>query len=495
MRQLRDYQSKAIDLVWTAMANGRRRPMLMMATGAGKTKTAAEIISRALAKGRRVVFTVPAIELIDQTVQAFGREGIRNIGVIQAQHPLTDYSQPVQIASIQTLRRRKLPETDLVIVDEAHVMHKIVIQWMKENPRLPFIGLSATPWTRGLGKYYDDLVIAATTQDLIRSGYLSSFKVFAPSHPDLSGVRTVAGDYDEGQLADAMDKPKLTADVVSTWIKLGEDRPTLCFAVNRAHARSLARDFEKAGVPCAYIDGKTERGKWDDIRTSFERGEVKVVVNVGVLTTGIDWDVRCIILARPTKSEMLYVQIIGRGLRLAEGKGDCLILDHSDSTLQLGFVTDIHHERLDDGKERSSSAAKRQQKELPLPKECPSCSRLKPAGVYTCPSCGFTPTRIQDVETVQGELAQLGGKQRKATIEDKQHWYSMLIGHLRQAGKTEGRAYYLYKEKFGSFPPTNFSRNPRPPSAEVASFVKAQDIRFAKAKEKARKVEEAGYAS
>ncbi|TIY09721.1 MAG: DEAD/DEAH box helicase, partial [Mesorhizobium sp.] len=139
-RELRPYQTAAIGLVWQAMAEGRRRPVLMMATGAGKTKTAAEIINRALAKGKRVVMTMPAIELIDQTVQALYAEGITDIGVIQAQHPLTNSDMPVQVASVQTLSRRLLPETDLVIVDEAHRAHKIVYQWMAKHPKLPFIG-------------------------------------------------------------------------------------------------------------------------------------------------------------------------------------------------------------------------------------------------------------------------------------------------------------------------------------------------------------------
>jgi len=205
------HQATAIDLIWQSMATGHRRPVLMMATGAGKTKTAAAIIKRALAKGKRVVFVVPALELIDQTIKAFRKEGILEIGVIQANHPETDPSRSVQVASAQTLVRRAFPETDLVIVDEAHRVQRRIFEWMKLCPKLPFIGLSATPWTKGLGKHYDDLIIGATTKQLISMinpdtgrTYLSPFRVFAPSHPDLTGVSTVAGDYHEGQLADAM---------------------------------------------------------------------------------------------------------------------------------------------------------------------------------------------------------------------------------------------------------------------------------------------------
>jgi superfamily II DNA or RNA helicase len=490
MSELRPYQTTAIDLVWRAMAEGRRRPILMMATGAGKTKTAAEIIRRALAKGKRVIMTMPAIELIDQTVQALWNEGIRDVGVIQANHPMTDYSKPVQVASVQTLTRRKLPEADLVIVDEAHRAHKIIFQWMQQCPKLPFIGLSATPWTKGLGKHYDDLIIAATTQQLIREGYLSPFRVFAPSHPDLTGVRTVAGDYAEDELAEAMDKPQITADVVSTWLKLGENRPTLCFAVNRAHARSLERDFQQAGVACGYVDGNSEPSERREVKQAFERGDIRVVVNVGVLTTGVDWDVRCLILARPTKSEMLYVQIIGRALRLASGKADAIILDHSDTTLNLGFVTDIHHEKLSDGSERKASASRRPERPAPKPKECPSCSYLKPVGVHKCPSCGFAPHRVQDVQTVQGELAHLGGKQIKASMDDKRRWYAMLLWHEDFKKYKMGWAANKYREKFGVWP-NGLDVTPIQPDVQVGNWIRSTQIRWIKGREKAKKVAEA----
>ena len=233
---------------------------------------------------------------------------------------------------------------------------------MPEWQRVPFVGLSATPWTKGLGKHYDDLIVAATTAELIDKGFLSPFRVYAPAHPDLSAVKIVAGDYHEGQLSEAMSQPVLVADTVSTWLRLGEDRPTLCFAVDRAHARRLADEFEAAGVPTGYVDANTPADERERIGQRLREGQIKVVCNVYCLTTGVDWDVRCIILARPTRSEILYTQIIGRGLRTAEGKSDCLILDHSDTTLRLGFVTDIHHETLDDGQHRKSSAQARRRR-------------------------------------------------------------------------------------------------------------------------------------
>lgn len=479
---LRDYQQQAIISLRKSLATGHRRPMLQAATGSGKTRMASAIVNMALEKGKRVCFTVPAISLIDQTVASFGADGITDIGVIQSDHPLTKDWAMVQIASVQTLQRRAFPGTDLVIVDEAHIAHKVIFRWMDECPDLPFIGLSATPWTKGLGKRYDDLIIAATTEELIEQGFLSRFRVFAPSHPDLTGVKTVAGDYHEGQLADAMDKPQLTADIVSTWMERGENRPTLCFAVNRAHAKALRQQFQNANIRTAYIDAYTPRDERTRIGNELREGRVKVVCNVGTLTTGVDWDVRCIILARPTKSEALYTQIIGRGLRTADGKDDCIILDHSDTTLRLGFVTDIQHDELDKGRENQSSSG-RLEKSAPLPKECSSCTYLKPAGVHKCPSCGFSPEKVEDVEVIDGDLEQIKGGKKQFDKNTKQAWWSGLLWYVDAYGKKQGWAAHKYREKFGVWPRglMDIASTPLP---EVRNYVRAGQIRYAKRMEK-----------
>ena len=155
---------------------------------------------------------------------------------------------------------------------------------------------------------------------MIRDGFLSRFKTFAPSDPDLAGVKSVAGDFHEGELANAMDKTSITGDIVETWLKRGEARSTFCFCVNRRHAQHVAERFVEAGVAAEYMDGATSREDREEIFDRFRSGETLIICNVGVLTTGIDLDVRCIILARPTKSRILFVQTIGRGLRTAEGK-------------------------------------------------------------------------------------------------------------------------------------------------------------------------------
>ena len=326
MKTLHGYQHEAIKRLRQTLSDGTKRAILQLPTGAGKTVIASEIIRLGYDKGRRWIFTCPAIELIDQTVEKFRAHGIHDIGVIQADHPLTDPSKQIQVASVQTLARRKIPAADGVIIDEAHRMYRSVIDWMGDEKwaSVPFIGLTATPWATGMGRIWDRLIIGSTTSEMIEQGYLSKFRVFAPSHPDLDGVKTIGGDFHEGQLAEAMQRGSLVADVVTTWIAKAERRPTLVFAVDRGHARALCDQFQSSGVKAGYVDGDTPKMEREQIRKNFERGEYDVVCNVGVLTTGVDWDVRCIVLARPTKSEMLYVQMIGRGLRTAPGKLDCI---------------------------------------------------------------------------------------------------------------------------------------------------------------------------
>ena len=318
LRPLREHQQAALDGLRASFRAGKRRPMLSLATGSGKTVVGAHVVAGAHAKGNRVTFCVPALSLVDQTFERFRENGIAadDMGIIQADHPWRRPDAPIQIATAQTLARREKPPTDVVVVDEAHIRFKVYEDWMKESPDKLFIGLSATPFSRGLGKLYDDLIQPITMAGLIARGYLAPPRVFAPTHPDLSGVKIGSdGDYEEGGLEEVMGAKTIVADVVATWLAKAERKPTLCFAVNRAHAQKLHDEFLASHVSVAYIDAFTPREERDEIGRKLKTGEVEVVCNIGCLTTGIDWDVRCISLARPTRSEILFVQIIGRGLR------------------------------------------------------------------------------------------------------------------------------------------------------------------------------------
>jgi DNA repair protein RadD len=483
LRPLRPHQERAIAELRRSLMSGCWRPMLMLPTGGGKTRIAAEIIRGALAKGRRVAFVVPALSLIDQTVRAFEAEGIHALGVLQGIHPRTDRDAPVQICSVQTLARRRWPEVDVVLVDEAHQMHKEIFRWMKDCPNLIFIGLSATPWSRGLGKYYDHLVIAATTRELIDQGFLSDFVAFAPSEPDLAGVRTVAGEFQQDELADAMDRPAITGDIVETWLQRGEDRPTIAFCVNRNHAKHVAERFESAGVAVEYIDGETSREDRETVFARFRAGETKILCSVGVLTTGFDADVRCVIDAKPTKSRVLFVQSIGRGLRTAPGKDRLIILDHAGNHLRLGMVTDIGQDHLDAGKERQNANQRTRERGEPLPKLCEGCKAIVPRAARECPSCGSPIHAGTEVEAVDGELVELGARRSgKASIEEKAEFFAELRGHATIKGYKEGWAANQYREKFGVWPndPRVRCVQPARPSLKTLNWVKSRAIAFAK---------------
>lgn len=481
-RQLRDHQAKAIEMLRQSLARKNYRVVLQAATGFGKTLTAAKIIEMALAKGRRVLFTVPRLSLVDQTVTEFLREGIPDIGVIQANHPRTNPLAQVQVASVQTLAKREVPDDfGLVMVDECHETYQVIYDLMDRWPTVHFVGLSATPWAKGMGLRWQDLVQSITIGELIEKGFLSKFTAYAPDVPDMSGVAVSKGDYAEGPAAEVMSGKALMASIVETWLAKGENRPTLLFGVNRAHAKALQDQFIAAGVSAGYCDANVDSVERQHLGNLFRKGEVKVACSVRTLTTGIDWPVSCIIDAAPTKSEMLHVQKIGRGLRINPGTEDLIILDHAGNSLRLGLVTDIYHDKLDatpkgERQDRKPKAEK-------LPKECANCGAL--SALRVCPFCGHERKPQPGVETVDGELVQISGKTRVYTKAEKQAWWSGILTIKREKMKSSGWAAHTYREKFGVFP-RGLEDWPGEATPEIRNFVTAKAIRYAKRMEARR---------
>jgi len=490
---LRPYQTDGINKLREGFRNGHRCQIFQLATGGGKSICAATLIKSAYEKGRKPVFIVDRISLVDQSVAHLEAVGL-TVGVIQGDHYQWNPRADVQVASIQTIARRNMPDMGFCIIDEVHCLHKAHIKLIESYNNIPFIGLSATPFSKGLGKYFTNLVVGATTEQLTDEGFLVPAVVYAPSTPDLSGVKIVAGEYHQGQLYEAVDKPKLVADIVETWLKLGQNRQTICFATNVAHSKHIEREFVRAGVKAVHIDAYTDSSERHEVISAFKRGDIKLLTSVGVLTTGFDApNASCIILGRPTKSLILHIQMKGRGLRLSEGKDDCIVLDHAGNTTRLGFVTDPLPSELDDGKKKENSSNKKEREE-PLPKTCAKCHFVKPAKVHICPCCGFAPEKQSTIEHEAGELVQLSPKADKENAAEKRNrnmpWdekIRFMAGfkwYAKEHGYKDGWANHNYKQMMSVWP--NDARlkhcKPSKPAGDVMNFIKNSLIRGSYAK-------------
>ena len=278
----------------------------------------------------------------------------------------------------------------------------------------------------------------------------------------------------KANLADAMDRPAITGDIVQTWLKRGEDRQTLAFCVNRKHAQHVADCFSEAGVTVEYMDGTTPREDREATFARFRAGDTRIICNVGVLTTGIDLDVRCIVDASPTKSRIAFVQTIGRGLRTAEGKDHLLILDHAGNHLRLGTVRDIGQSHLDDGKPRKATAKKQDARE-PLPRLCEECRCVVPVAAKVCTGCGVVIRAKTEVQTVEGELVEFGARRSgksMLSVEDKAAFFGELAWIAREKGYASGWAAHKYREKFGVWPNDRIrTASPRPPSVKTSGWL------------------------
>jgi superfamily II DNA or RNA helicase len=496
LSDLRPHQAQSLDGLRDALRTGARRVVLQAPTGFGKTVVGAHITAGVRQRSKRICFAVPSLSLIEQTFNRFTSNGFdaSDIGVIQSDHPLRRPHAPIQIAMAQTLSRRELPITDLVVVDECHMRFDVYDRWMAEHPEMIFVGLSATPWAKGMGQKWQRLVKSASLRDLIRMGWASQFRVFAPSHPEITGIKTVTTaygtDFHEGQAAKRMMKPQLIADVVDNWLARGEGRPTLCFASNLEHARAIKARFAEFGIAVALVDADTPGTERDAIGRSLQAGHIRVAINVGTLTTGVDWDfVSCLILARLTKSEMLFVQIFGRGLRPAEGKKDLLFFDHSGTHERLGYVTDIDYDELDDAD--AGKRAKRQEKrvsQLQIPLCCPSCVSLMPVGERVCGECGHVMPLREPVRCGDGDLTEFKGKAKPKRKKDalaefpKAEVYAQLLFIQAERGRSEGWVAHAFKEIYEVWPRGMRDVLPKEPTWAIRQFVRAKDIRFAKSR-------------
>lgn len=491
--ELRSYQQTAEHEARLALAGGKRRVVLYLPTGGGKTLTATSIITKAVAKGRKVVFLANRKQLVQQTSAVLTRYGIDH-GILQAENTRSLDAQ-VLVASIDTVHVRGLPaDVGLIIIDECHGVagSEKYRKLLAKYNALPVVGLSATPFAAGMAKHYPDiggplfeeLVVGATITDLIADGYLVDADIYAPSEPDLAKVRSTKGmdgllDYAQSDLEEATDKPQLIGEIVSHWRKLADGKQTVCFATSIPHSKHIVEKFQAAGVAAEHIDYHHDDEERAAILDRFARGETMVLSNVALLSEG--WDcpsTEVMILARPTRSLIRFIQMVGRVLRPADGKTRALLLDHSGSTARLGHPCDDLPLELDDGKPKAAGKQDKSERRESLPKPCPSCSFMRPAGVHACPKCGFAPERRSDVETVDGQLVKQERK-KPVTKDAKQHVFSQLLFIERKRGYRHGWAANQYRSMFDVWP-RGLNEVVATPTQEVLNKVRANQIAFAK---------------
>ena len=470
---LRLYQQHAIGLLAQAIAGGSRAPLLVAPTGSGKTVIAAEIMRRATAKGRRVLFCAPRRELIWQTSEKLAAIGVRHGIVLAGADHRADDDAAVQVASVDTLYARvvkratlDLGDFDLLIIDECHLsITEAKLRLFGVWPRAIRLGLTATPTRkdgRALGCLFDRLLEPTTVSDLTAQGFLMPARYYSVSVPDLGGLKIIAGDYQSDGLETVMNRPQLVGDIVAHWLTHGRDRRTVVFACSIAHSAALAEAFRREGVCAEHVDAETPREERERIFARFRSGETEVLTNCFLAAYGFDLPVlSCVVLARPTRSLMLFLQMLGRGLRPAPDKTDCLVLDHSGAVHEHGFAADLRPWTLDGtyALTTATRAATLREQRAAVRLTCQVCDRIF-TGSRVCPECGwvYTPTG-RDVVQLDGTLVEIaadepdelgsGSRGRK----NRQRWYLELRGLAAELGYRTGWAAHQYKARFRAMPP------------------------------------------
>ena len=493
--KLRQYQKDVLNDLVKVERQGNRRIILQAATGSGKTVMAAALVKAFVEKGRKVLFLAHRRELIIQTSDKLNDFEVRH-GVIMANHKKENSFATVQVASIDTLKARAitknkmdLPIADLIIIDEAHrSLSNTYIKLINLYSKSLIVGLTATPIRSdgvGLGSIYSHMVKAPGIKELTRLGSLIEAVYYSPSIPDLKGIGLIAGDYNAKELSGRMNLPKLVGDVVRTWKHIGNGKQTLVFASSVKHSKNLCETFIDSGVSAAHLDGQTPTKERVQILKDFDTGKVTVICNCMVLTEGFDAPkAQVCVLARPTRSLGLYIQMVGRVLRPHPTKDKAIIIDHSGAVYTNGFATDDHNWILTSGK------AKENERTEPAEREkstliCEGCFRTF-SGSNICPGCGkIHKSKSSYVEFIDAELGLVNKKTKKVERKErygenfKREFYQQLLGYTVIKGYNDNWANYKYKERFDSFPQFKDAVAEKP-NKETMSYIKHLQIKWAK---------------
>ena len=488
---LRDHQMEVVEKLRHGFADGHRCQLLYAPTGFGKTETAIHIMAEVAKNYKRTAMVMDRVVLVEQTSLRLGKYGIDH-GVMQSGHWRWRPNERIQICSAQTLEKRgNFPDIDLLIIDEAHVSRRGTVKFIKDNPSIKVIGLTATPFTKGLGDIYTHIVGASPTGELIEKGWLTPLRVFIAKEIDMTGAKKVAGEWSSDAVRER--GMQITGDIVSEWVKkthefYGKPVKTIVFCSGVDHGRDLQQQFEGAGYNFKSISYKEDDEFKRETIVDFSRPDTEIhgLIATDILTKGFDVpDVLIGVSARPfSKSFSSHVQQLGRVMRPYEGKEFGLWLDHSGNFLRFRDDWDeLYHDGVKRLKEGGEKAKKEPTEKEKKEAKCPACGVLWTFPDGKCGSCGHVRPIRATVQNVPGELQELQAANAKLAVNN-QEFYSQLLYYARSRSFKEGWASHKYKEKFGVYP-RGLSQIAKPPSNDTLNWIKSRAIAFAKSKARA----------
>jgi len=495
--ELRKHQKLAMQMARESIMAGKKRPIVAAPTSFGKTVLAAAMLKSCQDKGKKGWFICDRIQLVKQTIDKFREFGIE-FGVRQADHELSDSRKPIQIASIQTLaamvksRGGQLPDMDFVIVDECDVDYAFMDVIRKQFDNIPIIGLTATPYSKGLGLKYNNLLVPVTQRELLDLGLLCPVKYYGGAHIDVSKVKSLnPNTFDAKSLEEETDKDseRLVGGIIENWLKWGENAQTIAFSPSKKHSRWLVSEFNRLGVSAEHIDCDFKEEERQELFAAHDRGEFKILSCSKLLGVGYDAPkVKVVIDAYSTKSVKVWVQRVGRLMRLDDDKEYAIYLDHASNFERFGFAEDIVPESLHcDEKVHNESSLTREKKE-PKVKECPDCYQQF-VGIK-CEACGYTIPMHEQLEQTAEDLVELQKADKKAldkanktvSKEDKAEFLGGLQCYGENKGYKKGWAANKYKEKFGVYPNAITPIWTSVVPSKVSGFIQHSQIKYAKGK-------------
>ncbi|WP_081679123.1 DEAD/DEAH box helicase [Methylobacter luteus] len=485
---LRDYQELSINGLREGFAAGHRSQMLYLPTGAGKTEVAISMLAAAEQKGHRAAMVMDRRVLCDQTSQRLDKYNIDH-GVLMAGHWRYLTYKSIQICSAQTLEKRgSFPNLKLLVVDEAHNTRRSTVDFIKNNPGIKVVGLSASPFVKGLGSTYSNVISKTTTKQLVDMGNLARLRVFIAKEIDMTGAKKVGGEWSQAEAGAR--GIQITGDIVSEWIKktheiFGGPRKTIVFCAGVAHGQDLSAKFKEAGYNFVSISYRDDEDAKQEILREFSKPDSAItgLIATDILTKGFDCpDVMIGISARPfTKSFSSHVQQLGRVMRSHPCKEFAVWLDHSGNFLRFKDQwEDLYHNgvsALDDGAEKPKKEPTKEEKEAA---KCPKCGELWQTNSDTGQHCGHVRVRRNQVVSVPGEMQEI--KLGKAVAaRNKRDLWNQLCTYVKEHGKKPGMAFHLYQDIAGDVPPFKFEAAlDVPVSRVVENEIRRRNIAFAK---------------